>query len=85
MLHLLLAIDKLALDTLMCPADKPPRPKRRCAARPGNLPSGAHYVGYVEDGETPEMIMKKFEELDRVMAAGSGQGPLLAGQEPGKP
>jgi hypothetical protein len=25
-----------------------------------------HYVGYVEDGETPEMIMRKFEELDKI-------------------
>jgi len=24
------------------------------------------YVGYVEDNETPEMIMKKFEALDKV-------------------
>ena len=79
------AIDRQSPDTLICPAAKPPRPKRRCAARPGTLPSGAHYVGYVEDGETPEMIMKKFEELDRVMAAGSGQGPLSAGEKPGEP
>ena len=71
-------------DILICPADRPPRPKRRCAARPGNFPSGAHYVGYVEDGETPEMIMKKFEELDRVMAAGRGQRALPAGEEPGE-
>lgn len=29
-------------------------------------PSAVHYVGYVEDDETPEMIMKKFEELEKV-------------------
>jgi len=27
-------------------------------------------VGYVEEDETPEAIMKKFEELDKVHAAG---------------
>ena len=31
--------------------------------------SSAYYVGYVEDYETPEMIMKKFEELERMQAA----------------
>jgi hypothetical protein len=46
------------------------RPKRRCAARKLAVPSAAHYVGYVEDEETPEMIMRKFEELDRVVQAG---------------
>lgn len=28
--------------------------------------SVAHWVGYVDDSETPEMIMKKFEELERI-------------------
>ncbi|KAI9597827.1 hypothetical protein BDF19DRAFT_420703 [Syncephalis fuscata] len=28
--------------------------------------SNAHYVGYVEDGESVEAIMKKFEELERL-------------------
>ena len=52
-----------------------PRPKRRCAQRLAhNLPSASHYVGYVEEDETPEMIMKKFEELDRVMLASAGAG-----------
>lgn len=45
------------------------RPKRRCVTRKDLLPSAVHYVGYVEDAETPEMIMKKFEALERVMAA----------------
>lgn len=31
------------------------------------MPSAVHYVGYVEEDETPEMIMKKFEELDKVV------------------
>lgn len=30
------------------------------------MPSAVHYVGYVEEDETPEMIMKKFEELEKV-------------------
>jgi hypothetical protein len=42
------------------------RPKRICAARKTAAPSAVHYVGYVEDNETPEMIMKKFEELEKV-------------------
>ena len=33
-----------------------------------NVPSAALYVGYCEDFETPEMIERKFEELERVMA-----------------
>ena len=44
------------------------RPKRRAASRP-KLPSASHYVGYVDDSETPEMIAKKFEALERVQAA----------------
>jgi hypothetical protein len=45
------------------------RPKRQCAraARAVTaLPSVAHYVGYVEDNETPEQIMKKFETMEKV-------------------
>jgi hypothetical protein len=44
------------------------RPKRRCtkASQSSHMPSAIHYVGYVEDDETPEMIMKKFEELEKV-------------------
>lgn len=38
-------------------------------SRKAAIPSATHYVGYVEDEETPEMIMKKFEELDRVVAS----------------
>lgn len=41
------------------------RPRRNCAARKTAAPSAVHYVGYVEDNETPEMIMKKFEELEK--------------------
>lgn len=46
----------------------PTRVKRLCVSRKAAIPSATHYVGYVEDEETPEMIMKKFEELDRVVA-----------------
>lgn len=44
------------------------RPKRRCSTRnkAAAAPSAVHYVGYVEEDETPEAIMKKFEELDKV-------------------
>ena len=42
------------------------RPRRHCASRRTAAPSAVHYVGYVEDDETPEMIMKKFEELEKV-------------------
>ena len=50
------------------------RPRRRAASRSklgsgGPLPSAVHYVGYVEDHETDEMIMKKFEALERVQRA----------------
>ncbi|GIL58618.1 hypothetical protein Vafri_13634 [Volvox africanus] len=47
------------------------RPKRRCVAAKAQqvVPSAIHYVGYVEDDETPEMIMKKFEELERIQKA----------------
>jgi hypothetical protein len=42
------------------------RPRRRCVASKSSMPSAIHYVGYVEEDETPEMIMKKFEELEKV-------------------
>src|SRR5436305_1762284 len=31
-----------------------------------SLPSNIHYVGYVEDEESVEAIVKKFEELERI-------------------
>jgi len=43
--------------------------KRQCARRSGAVPSAVHYVGYVEDDETPASIARKFEELDRIQAA----------------
>ncbi|KAK3277794.1 hypothetical protein CYMTET_14222 [Cymbomonas tetramitiformis] len=46
------------------------RPSRRRAAkksaRSGAAPSAVHYLGYVEDEESVEMIMKKFEALERI-------------------
>ena len=42
------------------------RPRRRCVANKSSIPSAIHYVGYVEEDETPEMIMKKFEEMEKV-------------------
>lgn len=45
--------------------------KRRCASRRSDtVPSEVHYVGYVEDDETPQSIARKFEELERIQAAG---------------
>ena len=44
------------------------RPKRRRAAARATVPSAVHYLGYVEEDETPEAIMKKFEELEKVLA-----------------
>lgn len=47
------------------------RPKRRCAQSryTSTMPSAIHYVGYVEEDETPEMIMAKFAELERIQKA----------------
>eukprot|EP00201_Polytomella_parva_P014192 CAMPEP_0175059180 /NCGR_PEP_ID=MMETSP0052_2-20121109/12283_1 /TAXON_ID=51329 ORGANISM="Polytomella parva, Strain SAG 63-3" /NCGR_SAMPLE_ID=MMETSP0052_2 /ASSEMBLY_ACC=CAM_ASM_000194 /LENGTH=430 /DNA_ID=CAMNT_0016324689 /DNA_START=205 /DNA_END=1494 /DNA_ORIENTATION=+ len=42
---------------------------RYCTRIKNVVPSAAHYVGYVEDDETPEMIMKKFEEMERIKAS----------------
>ena len=44
------------------------------------MPSAVHYVGYVEDGETPEMIMKKFEALERVRQAAVDQAKEKANE-----
>jgi hypothetical protein len=56
------------------------RGKRRCPgrraaqAKSGAIPSAVHYVGYVEDDETPDMIMRKFEELERIKASAAAAG-----------
>ena len=52
------------------------RPKRRCARRA--TANETLYVGYVEDNETPEMIMKKFEALDKVRGRREGKGGTTA-------
>ena len=47
------------------------RAKRRSArSKQAAAPSAVHYVGYVEEDETPEAIMKKFEELEKVWSPG---------------
>ena len=51
-----------------------PRSKRACTVR-AQGPSSTHYVGYVEDDETPEAIMKKFEALERVQQRLAQGGP----------
>lgn len=50
------------------------RSRRRCVLRKAAVPDATHYVGYVEDEETPEMIMKKFEEMERIKAASKRAG-----------
>ena len=46
------------------------RPRRAAAKNSavggGNQPSAMHYVGYVEEDETPEQIMAKFEQLEKI-------------------
>lgn len=44
------------------------RSSRQLVRNRYRVPSAAHYVGYVEDNETPEMIMRKFDELDKVLS-----------------
>jgi len=41
------------------------RPRRRCQKQ-HKAPDPSYYLGYVDDEETPEMIMKKFEALERL-------------------
>ncbi|GJD06587.1 hypothetical protein Gasu2_09940 [Galdieria sulphuraria] len=41
------------------------RPRRRCQKQT-KTPDPSYYLGYVDDEETPEMIMKKFEALERL-------------------
>ena len=36
------------------------------AAGTNLVPSAMHYVGYVEEDETPEMIMAKFAHLEQI-------------------
>jgi hypothetical protein len=60
------------------------RPKRRSVLRKNAVPDATHYVGYVEDEETPEMIMRKFEEMERIKAAtGKRSGSVAADEQPG--
>ncbi|ORZ21199.1 hypothetical protein BCR42DRAFT_368925 [Absidia repens] len=42
------------------------RPRRKRKQNNNTVASNVHYVGYVEDEESVEAIMKKFEELDRI-------------------
>lgn len=47
--------------------------------------STAHWVGYVDDSETPEMIMKKFEELERLQSTKpNAPAPAPASSVPGE-
>ncbi|SAL95162.1 hypothetical protein [Absidia glauca] len=42
------------------------RPRRKRKQNNNTVASNTHYVGYVEDEESVDAIMKKFEELDRI-------------------
>lgn len=44
------------------------RQRRVPATKPAIQPAASHYVGYVEDDETPESIARKFEELERIQS-----------------
>lgn len=59
-------------------SERPCRPRRRAAARFGSQRpvvsvDPAYYLGYADDDETPEMIMRKFEALERLQAAKASQ------------
>lgn len=51
----------------------------------GKLPASHHFVGYVEDDETPEMIMKKFEELERYMKEKEKEKEVAPSRNPSDP
>lgn len=48
------------------------RPRRRCQKQ-NKTPDPSYYLGYVDDEETPEMIMKKFEALERLQQSKATQ------------
>ena len=59
------------------------RPQRRGAASKAVAqPSAAHYVGYVEDDETPESIARKFEELERIQTRVRDAAATTAAERP---
>jgi N6-adenosine-specific RNA methylase IME4 len=43
-----------------------------------HVPSAVHYVGYVEEDETPEMIMAKFQELEEIQRKASAERERVA-------
>ena len=45
---------------------RPRRAAAKAAAANATQPSAMHYVGYVEEDETPEQIMRKFEQLEKI-------------------
>ncbi|KAI8086472.1 uncharacterized protein BX664DRAFT_335884 [Halteromyces radiatus] len=57
------------------------RPRRKRKQNNTTVASNVHYVGYVEDEESVEAIMKKFEELDRIQREFSS----MAVANPGTP
>lgn len=70
----------------MAASENASRPGRSCkrAKRPAanaQLPSASHYLGYVEENETPEMIMRKFAELDALRARAVSSSTQPSNQE----
>mmetsp|Transcript_21417 Transcript_21417/g.46697 ORF Transcript_21417/g.46697 Transcript_21417/m.46697 type:complete len:553 (-) Transcript_21417:507-2165(-) len=68
-----------------CVADQPAlrvskrqttRKRRRIDEK--RAPNRSMYVGYVEDGETVEMIMKKFEKLEEIKSKNEASDPKVA-------
>lgn len=57
--------------------------RRRTTSRYGTttVPSAVHYVGYVEEDETPEMIMAKFQELEEIQRQASAVDKDQGGEE----
>ena len=45
---------------------RPRRAAAKAAAANATQPSAMHYVGYVEEDETPEQSMAKFEQLGKI-------------------
>lgn len=69
---------RLTQTLLIIPLAMSDRSRRRCVQRRTAVPDATHYVGYVEDEETPEMIMKKFEEMERIKAASKRSSSSVA-------
>ncbi|GAN06529.1 MT-A70 protein [Mucor ambiguus] len=69
-------------------SERPKRKRRQATALAASTHarvSNAHYVGYVEDNESVEAIMKKFEELERIQQEFTSSPQLVSNTPPAKP